>query len=75
MTVDALRRAQWHAFEEGEPARLVSEIRTYLGSGAVGASGLVESQRNLAPLFAFGALLITAALVLPGLRAGFLARA
>jgi hypothetical protein len=75
VTVDALRRAKWHAFEEGEPKRLVSEIRAYLGDGPVGASGVVESQHSLAPLFALAALAITAALVLPGLRAGLLARA
>jgi hypothetical protein len=75
VTVGALRRAKWHAFEEGETGRLVSEIRAYLGDGPVGASGVVESQRNLAPLFALAALLVTAALVLPGLRAGLLARA
>ena len=31
VTVDALRQASWHAFEEGETARLVAEIRSYLG--------------------------------------------
>ncbi len=51
------------------------EIRSYLGQGPVGESGLVESQRNLAPLFALAALALTALLVLPSLRAGFLARA
>jgi hypothetical protein len=75
VTVDALRRAHWHAFEENETARLVTEIRSYLGEGPVGESGLVESQRDLAPLFALAALAITAALVLPALRAGLLARA
>jgi hypothetical protein len=75
VTVAALRRAHWHAFEENETARLVSEIRSYLGKGPVGASGLVESQRNLAPLFALAALALTVALMLPALRAGLLARA
>ena len=46
VSVDGLRRARWHAFEEYESARLVSEIRDYLGQGPVGAIGLVESQRN-----------------------------
>ena len=75
VTVDALRRANWHAFEEDEPSRLVSEIRTYLGDGPVAKSGLVESQRNLAPLLALAALALAVALVLPALRAGLLARA
>ncbi len=57
------------------PARLVAEIRSYLGEGPVGESGLVESQRSLAPLFALAALALAAALVLPALRAGILARA
>jgi len=75
VSVDTLRRAGWHAFEEGERARLVAEIRTYLGVGTVGASGLVESQRNLAPWLAVVALALTAALVLPALTGGFPAAA
>lgn len=75
VSVDGLRRARWHAFEENESARLVSEIRDFLGQGPVGASGLVESQRNLAPWFALAALALTAALVSPALRAGLPARA
>ena len=75
VTVDGLRRAHWHAFEENAPGRLIAEIRSYLGKGPVAESGLVESQRNLAPLFALAALALTAALVLPALRAGILARA
>ena len=67
--------AGWHAYEEGESARLVSEIRTYLGRGPVEESGLVESQRTLAPWFALAALALAAALVFPALRAGFPARA
>ncbi len=75
VTVGALRRAHWHAFEENSPGRLVAEIRSYLGEGPVGRSGLIESQRNLAPFFALAALALAAALVLPALRAGILARA
>lgn len=75
VTVEGLRRAKWQAFEEGESARLVAAIRSYIGAGPVGESGLVESQRNLAPLFAVAALAFTAALVMPALRAGLLARA
>ena len=69
VTVDGLRRARWHAFEEDESARLVAEIRSYLGRGPVEASGLVESQRSLAPWLALAALALTAALVFPALRA------
>ena len=75
VSVEGLRRARWHAFEEGESRRLVSEIRTYLGQGPVEASGLVESQRTLAPCLALAALALSAVLVLPALRAGFPARA
>ena len=75
VTVPALRRAHWHAFEENETARLVTDVRSYLGEGPVGTSGRIEAQRNLAPLFALVALALTAALALPALRAGFLARA
>jgi hypothetical protein len=75
VSVAGLRQARWHAFEEGESTRLVSEIRTYLGQGPVEASGLVESQRTLAPWFALAALALSAVLVLPALRAGFPARA
>ena len=58
VTVDALRRANWHAFEEDEQARLVSEIRSYLGQGPLVESGRIESQRNLAPLLALAALVL-----------------
>ena len=75
VTVDALRRAGWHAYEEGERGRLVAEARSYLGAGPVGKSGLVESQRSLAPLFAVAALVVAIALLVPALRAGLLARA
>ena len=75
VTVAALRRAHWHAFEEREAGRLIAEIRSYLGRGPVVESGLVESQRSLAPALALAALLLTAVLVLPSLRAGLLARA
>ena len=75
MTVDGLRRARWHAYEENEAGRLVTEIRSYLGRGATSETGLVEAQRNLAPLLALAALGVAAALVLPALRAGLLARA
>ncbi len=75
VTTDALRRARWHAFEEDESARLVTEIRAYLGRGPVGASGLVESQRSLAPWLALVAVALTAALVFPALRTALPARA
>jgi len=75
VTVAALRLAGWHAYEEDEQARLISELRSSLGSGPVRASGLVKSQRDLAPVLALAALVLAAALVLPALRAGLLARA
>lgn len=75
VSVAALRRAGWHAYEEDERSRLISELRSSLGSGPVHASGVVESQRDLAPLLAFASLVLASALVLPALRAGLLARA
>ena len=75
VTIEGLRRAGWHAFEEDESARLVTEIRSYLGRGPVEASGLVASQRSLAPWLALAALALTAALVFPALRAGLPAQA
>ena len=75
VTVDALRSAGWHAFEEGDRVRLVTEIRSYLGRGPVQPSGLIESERSLAPLCAVAALVVAALLLLPALRAGLLARA
>ena len=75
VTVAALRRANWHGFEENEGPRLVAEIRSYLGQGPIRPSGRIESQRSLAPVLALAALLVAAALVLPALRAGLLARA
>jgi hypothetical protein len=75
VTVDGLRRAHWHAFEENQTAQLVSSIRSYLGHGPVGKSGRVETQRNLAPLLGLAALALTALLTFPALRAGLLARA
>ena len=75
VTVDGLRRARWHAYEENEPRRLVTDIRSYLGEGTTSETGLVESQRDLAPLLALAALGVAAALLIPALRAGLLARA
>jgi len=75
VTVAALRQASWHAFEENQPTQLVAAIRSYLGQGPVTPSVLAESQRNLAPLIALVALAVAAALLVPALRAGLLARA
>jgi hypothetical protein len=75
VSVDELRRARWHAFEENERARLIAELRTYLGRGPVGASGLVESQRDLASWFALAAMALATALVFPALRSGLPAAA
>jgi len=75
VTVATLRRANWHAFEENEAPRLVAEIRSYLGNGPIRPSGRLESRRNLAPALALAGLVVAAALMLPALRAGLLARA
>ena len=74
VTVAALRDAGWHAYEEDEQARLIKELHASLGSGPTGPSGVVLSQRDLAPLLALGALAVAAALAFPALRAGLLAR-
>ena len=70
----ALRAAGWHAYEENEPGRLVADVRSYLGDGATRPSGIVESQRTLAPALALLALLVALALTAPTLRAGLAAR-
>ena len=75
VSVAGLREAHWQAFEENEPRRLVAAIRSYLGDGPTAGSGLVEAQRSLAPLTALLAFAIGGALLVPALRAGFLARA
>ena len=68
VAVGTLRRAGWHAFEETEAPRAISEIRDYLGAGPVTTNGLVESQRNLAVYLALVVLALTGVLVLPALR-------
>ena len=75
VSVAGLRQATWQAFEEDEPRPLVAAIRGYLGDGPIAGSGLVESQRSLAPITALLALAVAAGLLVPALRAGFLARA
>jgi len=74
VSVAALRAAGWHAYEENEPGRLVTDVRAYLGNGATRPSGIVESQRTLAPALALLALLVTLALTAPTLRAGLATR-
>ena len=68
VAVGALRRSGWHAFEETEAPRAISEIRDYLGVGPVTPNGLVESQHNLAVYLAVAVLALTGILVLPPLR-------
>jgi len=74
VSVGALRSAGWHAYEETEPGRLVADVRSYLGAGTTRPSGVVESQRNLAPLLALLALLVAVALTAPTLYSGLTAR-
>jgi len=74
VSVAALRSAGWHAYEESQPARLIRDIRSYLAAGAMRPSGVVDSQRNLAPLLALLALLAAVALTVPSLHAGLTAR-
>jgi hypothetical protein len=74
VSVDSLRSAGWHAYEESEPARAIADVRSYLGAGGTRPSGVVESQRNLAPLLALAALVLAVALTVPGLHAGLTAR-
>jgi len=74
VSVSQLRSAGWHAYEESQPDKLISDIRSYLGAGAMRPSGVVESQRNLAPLLALLALLTAIALTVPSLHAGLTAR-
>ena len=75
VTVAGLRSAGWHAFEERQPAQLVTAIHSYLGTGPVSGSGLVESQQSLAPYTALAALVLVALLLVPALSAAIPARA
>jgi hypothetical protein len=68
VSVGQLRRAGWHAFEESEANRVVSEVETYLGTGTMRGNGLLQSQRNIATYVALLALLFVACLTLPGVR-------
>jgi hypothetical protein len=69
VTVAGLRGANWRAFEERQPTKLVAAIRAYLGTGPVSGGGLVESQQNLAPTTALAALLLAVLLLVPALSA------
>jgi hypothetical protein len=68
VTVAQLRRAGWHAFQENQGQRVVSEVMAYLGTGAMRGNGLIQSQRNVAMYVALLALLLVSALTVPGLR-------
>jgi hypothetical protein len=68
VSVAQLKRAGWHAFQENEAQRVVSEVKTYLGTGTMRGNGLIQSQRNVAMYVALLALLLVAALTVPGLR-------
>jgi len=74
VSVGALRAAGWHAYEEPDAAHVVGDVRSYLGGGATRPSGVVESQRNLAPLLALLALVVAVALTAPSLYSGLTAR-
>jgi len=70
LAVSQLRRAGWHAYEPGQLDRAVSDIRAHLGTGPAEPSGVVLSERALAPLLGLAALVLVAALTLPSLAAG-----
>jgi hypothetical protein len=68
VSVAQLRRAGWHAFEENQAQRAVSEIQAYLGTGVMRGNGLIQSQRNITMYLALLVLALVAALTVPGLR-------
>jgi hypothetical protein len=74
LAVSSLRTAGWHAYEESQIDRAIREIRAYAGAGPTRPSGVIESQRNLAPLLALGALALVALLTVPSLLAGLSSR-
>lgn len=69
VSVAQLRAAGWHAFEESQSQRTISEIKGYLGVGAMQENGLIESEKSIAMYVALVALLLVAALTVPGLCA------
>jgi hypothetical protein len=70
LAVNALRRAGWHAYEERQIGRAISDVRAHLGTGPMRPSGVIQAERTLAPLTALGALGAALALVAPSLLAG-----
>jgi hypothetical protein len=70
LAVVSLRHAGWHAYEEREIERAISDIGSYLGEGPTKPSGVIEAQRALAPLLALAALAVVFALIAPSLLAG-----
>jgi hypothetical protein len=70
LAVVSLRHAGWHAYEEREIERAISDIGSYLGEGPSKPNGVIEAQRTLAPLLALAALAVVFALIAPSLLAG-----
>jgi hypothetical protein len=68
VSVEALRAAGWHAYEEGRSAEAIPAIRAYLGDGQLEPRGTVLSARSLVvPLAAVAGALVLG-LTVPGLR-------
>ena len=70
LAVSSLRAAGWHAYEESQIETAIEDIRAYAGTGPTRPTGIIESQRNLAPLAALAALVVVAWLTVPSLLAG-----
>jgi hypothetical protein len=75
LLVTSLRTAGWHAYEESQIRRAITDIRSYAGTGPTRPSGVVEAQRNVASLLALGALVLVALLTVPSLVSGLVPRA
>jgi hypothetical protein len=68
VSVSELRQAGWHAYEERQALRVISEVRGYLGEGEMRENGLVESERSIAMYVAVLAFVLVGALTIPTLR-------
>ncbi|HEY7380687.1 MAG TPA: hypothetical protein VH572_05715 [Gaiella sp.] len=70
LAVNSLRRVGWHAYEERQIDRVISDVTGYLAEGPTRPSGVVEAQRALAPFLSVAVFVMVLTLVAPSLGAG-----
>jgi hypothetical protein len=74
LAVSMLRSAGWRAYESTQVDRAIADVRAHLGAGPARPSGVVRSQRMLAPVLGLAALALVALLTVPSLVAGLRVR-